>query len=129
MCTRPEITFTDESFREFSSVKPVMYPGRKVSVPDTEKNKILLKSCNMVKWYTIVADDGQRSVEFHILDTDGFGVEGASVLLKQSDETKFEGTSQKEGIITIPDIVFGSYTLVVSKLGYTSSTDTITIGE
>lgn len=124
MCTRPEITFTDETLREFSSTKPVMYNGRKISIPDTEKNKTLLKSVNMIKWYKKVADDGMKSIECHVLDTDNIGVEGASIVLKQGSETKFEATSGKEGIITIPEIAFGTYTVTVSKVGYTEDIKT-----
>ena len=71
-----------------------------------------------------VADDGDITVNV----TDGTdAISGATVVLSDSDELSSSKTTGDDGSVTYSDIDNGTYTVTVSKSGYTTETASVTV--
>jgi len=71
-----------------------------------------------------VANDGDITVNV----TDGTdAISGATVVLSDSDELSSSKTTGDDGSVTYSDIDNGTYTVTVSKSGYTTETETVVV--
>ena len=71
-----------------------------------------------------VADDGDITVNV----TDGTdAISGATVVLSDSDELSSSKTTDSDGSVTYSDIDNGTYSVTVSKSGYTTETEIVVV--
>lgn len=71
--------------------------------------------------------DGSTSVTVTVKNASG-ALAGASVSLTPETGTPITGTSaETTGIASLSNVPYGEYTLTVSKTGYDTSTETVTI--
>ena len=79
------------------------------------------------QWITLlnpVAKDGDITVNV----TDGTdAISGATVVLSDDDELSSSKTTGDDGSVTYTDIDNGTYTITVSKSGYTTETEIVTV--